>query len=160
MPRTKRDKKDDLYLKKEEESLSTISFLKALKENLDSDTAFKIAQKAFSKYMISYYEKVLDSTKEGSQRRFDRFREFYEDYAKKTAYLEIIESSPTRLQVKYKRCPFYEILDDLDMGDLAYAFCLSDIGFTEVVLPGVEFSREYEIARGGPYCDNSWEFKT
>ena len=110
--------------------------------------------------MISLYEKVLDSTKKGSQRRFDRFREFYEDYAKKAPNLEIIESTLTRLKVKYKRCPFYEILDDLDMGDLAYAFCLSDIEFTEILLPGVKFSREYEIARGAPYCDNTWEFKT
>jgi len=151
--------KDEIYKQKKLETLTTQSFLAALKENLDKDTAFKIAKDAFERYMTGLYNNILASTKEGSQERFDKFRQFYEEYAEKTPYLKIIESTPNILRVKYERCPFVEILKDMDLDDLAYAFCLSDPAFTQNVLPGVKFSRTGEIARGAAYCDNMWEFE-
>jgi len=151
-------KQNDVLEKKKEESLATVSFLEALNENLDSKTAFKVASDAFAKYMIKFYEKILKSTKKNSQERFDKFRHFYEEYAKKTPYLKIIKSTSNLLQVKYERCPFYEILIENNIPQLAYAFCLSDLAFTVEVLPGVKFSRTSEIAKGGLYCDNTWEF--
>ena len=151
--------RDEIYKKKKQESLTMISFLTTLKENLEPDKAFNIALKAFTRYMIGIYENVLVSTKIGSQERFDKFRVFYEDYAEKTPYLKIIETTPNILKVKYERCPFFEILKDLGLDDLAYAFCLSDPAFTEKLLPGVKFSRTNTIAKGGIYCDNTWEFR-
>ncbi|MCE7746346.1 MAG: L-2-amino-thiazoline-4-carboxylic acid hydrolase, partial [Candidatus Heimdallarchaeota archaeon] len=141
-----------------EKSLSTQSFLAALKANLDHETAFKIAKDAFSRYMVKIYADVLKGTDENSIERFDKFRAFYEEYAKKTPYLEIIESTKTKLKVKYTRCPFYEVLVDEKLEDLAYTFCLSDSVFTAKVLPGVKFSREKEIVRNDKYCDHTWEF--
>jgi len=108
--------------------------------------------------MTKTYERVLQGTKEYSQVRFDCFRSFYEDFAVKTPYLEIIESSKTKLKVKYNRCPIYEVFIDEGIDDLAYAFCLSDSAFTKNVLPGVIFSRENEIVKGSKYCDHTWEF--
>jgi DNA-binding transcriptional ArsR family regulator len=116
----KDNENDEILAEKREKSLITVSFLAAIKENLDPEKAFKISSDAFANYMISLYEDILASTEEYSQERFDCFRKFYED--------------------------------------LAYAFCLSDLTFTKKVLPGVKFSRNHEIARGGPYCDNTWEF--
>ena len=150
--------KDDIYQKKKEEALTAISFLEAISENVDNDTAFKIASDAFEKYMTNLYKNILASTEEGTQERFDKFRSFYEDYAKKTPYLKIIKSTPEILEVKYERCPFYEVLNDIGFKDLAYAFCLSDPVFTKNVLPGVKFSRSNVIAKNGPYCDNKWTF--
>ncbi len=159
MSKKEKRQKDEIFKKKKIETLTTQSFLAALKENLDSETAFKIARDAFENYMTNLYSNILASTKEGSQERFDKFRRFYEEYAEKTPYLKIIESTPSILKVKYERCPIVEILEDMDLADLAYAFCLSDPAFTQNVLPGVKFSRTGEIARGGAYCDNSWEYK-
>ncbi len=158
MGNTIHDIKDEIYHKKREESLTAQSFLIALKENLDPDIAFKIAVAAFTNYMTSIYENVLNSTERGSQERFNRFREFYEEYATKTPYLEIIKSTLTTLKVKYTRCPFFEVSKDLGLDDLAYAFCLSDSAFTKNVLPSVQFSRKHVIAKGDPYCDHVWEF--
>lgn len=149
-------KKDEIFKQKQEQSLTAVSFLKALKANLEADTVFKVATEAFTCYMTALYEKVLDSTEKYSQKRFDRFREFYENYAHDTPYLEIIESSHTTLKVKYNRCPFVEILEDADLKELGYTFCLSDPAFTKEVLPGVIFSREHEIARGANFCDHTW----
>ena len=109
--------------------------------------------------MTSLYNNLLASTKKGSQERFDKFRQFYEEYAEKTSYLKIIKSTPSILRVKYERCPFVEILQDMDLDDLAYAFCLSDPAFTQNVLPKVRFSRTGEISQGNDYCDNTWEFE-
>ena len=159
MRKKEKRKKDDILRKKKLESRKTQSFLAALKENLDSETAFKIAKDAFEKYMTNFYGNILASTEEGSQERFNKFRRFYEEYAEKTPYLKIIESTPIILKVKYERCPFVEILRDMDLAELAYAFCLSDPAFTQNVLPGVKFSRTGEIARGAAYCDNIWEYK-
>ncbi len=151
--------RDEIYSQKKNETLTAQSFLAVLKKKLDKDTAFKIAKEAFEMYMTSLYKSILSLTKEGSQERFDKFRQFYEEYAEKTPYLIIIESTSTILKVKYERCPFFEVLEEMDLGEMAYAFCLSDPGFTEKVLPGVKFSRTYEIAKGGPYCDNTWEYE-
>jgi hypothetical protein len=155
----KQIKEDEVLDRMAERSLATLSFLAALKANLDHDTAFKIATDAFTNYMITTYERVLKGTKKKSQERFDRFRAFYEDYAKKTPYLEIIESTPTSLKVKYNRCPFYEITLSEGLSDLAYAFCLSDQTFTEKVLPGVKFARKNVIVKNGKFCDHTWEFQ-
>ena len=62
------------------------------------------------------------------------------------------------LRVKYKRCPFFEVMGKHGLDDFSYAFCLSDIAFTEAVLPGVEFSRENMIVKGSDYCDYAWTF--
>ena len=146
--------------KKRAESLTAISFLEAIHENLDKNAAFNIAVEAFEKYMTNLYKKVLASTEKGSQERFDRFRKFYEEFAEKTPYCEMVESTPTKLKAKFNRCPFYELLKEKGLEDLGHAFCLSDPAFTKNLLPGVKFSRKHEIARGGPYCDNKWEFGT
>ncbi len=151
-------KLDKFLDEKRKNSLMIIGFLSAIKENLPSELAFKVACEAFSKYMIRLYTNVLATTEKGSQERFDKFRVYYEEYAQNTPYLEIIESNSRTLRVKYNRCPFYEILKENDLEDLAYAFCLSDPAFTEKVLPGVRFTRSQEIAMKGTYCDNTWEF--
>lgn len=150
---------DEVYEKKKEESLTARSFLAALKEHLDPEKAFEVARSAFARYMTGVYERVLSSTKPGTQERFDCFREFHAEYAKITPYLEILESNETVLKVVYHRCPFFEISRDEGLGELAYAFCLSDPTFTQNVLPGVKFSRNKIIAKGDGYCDNTWEFK-
>lgn len=150
---------DEIIEEKKQNSLTARSFLAALKEHLSPEKAFEIACSAFTRYMTGVYERVLSSTKLGSQERFDRFREFYEDYAQKTPYLDIIESNETILRVKYTRCPFFEISKDEGLGELAYAFCLSDPAFTQNVLPNVRFSRNFTIAKGDTFCDNTWEFK-
>lgn len=151
--------KDEIYLKKRKDSLPTISFMKAIMKNLDFNKAFKITEEAFSNYMTSLYEDILEGTEEGSQERFNKFRRFYEDYASKTSYLEIIKSNKNILKVKYNRCPFFEVCKVNGLQDLVYAFCLSDPGFTRKVLPNVTFSREKVIAKGDNYCDNTWNFK-
>ena len=154
-----KQEKDEIYRLKKLETLTAQSFLAALKENLDNDTAFKIAKDAFENYMTSFYSNILTSTREGSQERFDKFRKFYEEYAEKTPYLKIIESTSSILRIKYERCPFVEILQDMDLDEFAYAFCLADPAFTQNVLPEVTFSRTGEIARITAYCDNIREYK-
>ena len=150
--------RDEIFKKKKEESLTAVSFLAALNDNLDKDTSFKIALDAFTRYLTNLYKKVLEKTTEGSQERFDKFREFYEEFAEKTPYCEILESTSTILKVKFIRCPFFEVLKDSNLEYLAHAYCLSDPAFTKNVLPGVNFSRKHLISNNEPYCDNTWEF--
>ena len=152
--------KDEIFQKKKEESLPTVSFLKAINKNFDQETAFNVAFEAFTYYMTCLYEGILSSTKEGSQERFDKFREFYEEYAEKTPYCEIEESTPNMLKAKFLRCPFFEVLKEENLEDFGYAFCLSDPAFTEKVLPKVNFTRKHVISKGDSYCDNTWEFKS
>ena len=151
--------KDEIFEAKRKQSLTAVSFLAALVENLKFETAFKIAENAFTKYMIKVYEDVLGPTEKGSQERFDIFRKSYEDYAEKTSYCKIMESTSNVLEARFERCPFFEILVNSELGDLGYSFCLSDPGFTKELLLNVKFTRKYTIAKGGPYCDNRWEFR-
>ena len=151
--------KDEIFEAKRKQSFTAISFLSALAENLEFETAFKIAENAFTKYMIKVYEDVLGATEKGSQERFDCFRKSYEDYAEKTSYCKIIESTSKVLEARFERCPFFEILVDFKLEDLGYSFCLSDPGFTKELLPNAKFSRKHTIAKGGPYCDNRWELR-
>ncbi|KKK55917.1 hypothetical protein LCGC14_3069740 [marine sediment metagenome] len=58
MRKKEKRKKDDILREKKLESLKTQSFLAALKENLDSETAFKIAKDAFEKYMTNFYGNI------------------------------------------------------------------------------------------------------
>ncbi|MHA2239567.1 MAG: L-2-amino-thiazoline-4-carboxylic acid hydrolase, partial [Candidatus Hodarchaeales archaeon] len=150
----KSHQKDRIYTKKKLQSLATVSFLASIKENLDNEMAFKVATDAFGKFMTTYYRNLLSDFELGSQERFNRFRESYEQFATETPYCEIIESSPAILKVKFTRCPFNEILTDEGLADLAYAYCISDQTFTENVLPGVQFSRNHEIVTGSAYCDH------
>lgn len=137
----------------------TAAFLSALKRNLSHEEAFQIAAQGFSNYMISYYELILSSTEKGSQERFDRFRQHYENYATNTTYITIIESNPDVLSVHFDRCPFAEVMAEYEVDDLSYAFCLSDYAFTAKLLPGVRLRRAHEIVKGDAYCDHTWIFQ-
>jgi len=149
---------DEVFLKARERHLITVSFLTAIKSNMDSEKAFQAACDGFAHYMTKLYEQILSTTKAGSQKRFDKFRDFYEQYAKKSSYIKIIESSDTSLKVHYYRCPFAEVMAESGLEDLSYAFCLSDYAFTNNVLPGVEFNRTHEIIKGDDFCDHAWLF--
>ncbi|PWI48910.1 hypothetical protein CEE45_04050 [Candidatus Heimdallarchaeota archaeon B3_Heim] len=156
----KSPQKDRIYTQKKLQSLATVSFLTSINENLNKEMAFKVASDAFGKFMTTYYRNILSDFEPGSQERFNRFRESYVQFASETPYCEIIESASTILKVKFTRCPFYEILTDEGLADLAYAYCISDQTFTENVLPGVQFSRNHEIVTGSAYCDHIWEFSS
>jgi len=136
----------------------TVGFLTALQSNLSYKKAFEIAARAFANYMINYYELILSSTRRGSQRRFDKFRQHYEEYARKSGYIKVLESESNKLRVRFERCPFAEVMTEYHLGDLSSAFCLSDYAFSEKVLPGVKFNRMHEIVRGDKYCDHEWIF--
>lgn len=148
---------DEILEENRKKSLITVSFIEALDNNLTKEKAYKIMCDAFANFMITFYKKILNSTAKKSQERFDLFRKFYEDHAKKTPYLNIIYSNSKILKVKYDRCPFHEILNEKGLGEYSYAFCLSDNEFSEKVLSGVKFSRDHTIAQGGDYCDHTWE---
>lgn len=137
----------------------TVGLLTALKNNCDEKEAFDIAVQGFANYMTSYYENILAGTSEGSQERFDAFREHYEQYAGKSCYLDIVESRSDLLKVCYRRCPFSEVLDAYGISEFSRAFCLSDYAFTKKVLPGVTFHRTREIAKGDNCCDHTWVFR-
>ena len=151
--------KDDTYQQSLRNHLMTIGFLEALRDNLDSKLAFKIACDGFTNYMNHYYNLLLKGITKGSQRRFDHFREHYENYALNCEYIHIVQSSTDILKVRYTRCPFVEIMTDFGLHDFSRAFCLSDYEFTRHTLPGVVFTRTQEIASGGGFCDHTWSYK-
>ena len=151
--------KDEIFLQSRARHLITAAFLSALKRNLTPEKAFKIASEGFANYMISYYELILSSTKRGSQERFDKFRQHYEDYARNSTYLTVIRSKPDLLSVRFDRCPFAEVMAEHGVGDLSYAFCLSDYAFTDKLLPGVKLYRTHEIVKGDQFCDHTWIFQ-
>jgi hypothetical protein len=151
-------RKDEIFQSSREKHLMTVGFLTALKTNLGYKKAFEIVANAFTNYMINYYELILSSTRRGSQRRFDKFRQHYEEYARKSGYISVLASKSNVLRVRFERCPFAELMTEYDLGDFSYAFCLSDYVFSKKVLPGVKFRRMHEIVRGDKYCDHEWTF--
>lgn len=153
MPESKRD---EIFEQSRQRHLMTIGFLTAIKDNLNPETAFEIAVDGFSNYMNSYYKSVLGHTREGSQERFDTFRKHYESYAEQSSYIHIVESTTTTLKVRFERCPFVEVMEEYELSDLTYAFCLSDLAFTKEILPEVTFHREHVIAKGASFCDHAW----
>ncbi len=150
--------KDEMFEQSRQRHLITMGFLTALKNNLDSKTAFRIAAEGFSNYMKNYYKLMLGKTKPRSQERFDTFRKNYENYAKKSTYCHIIESTPTTLKLRFNRCPFVEVMKEYNLSDFACAFCLSDPAFTEELLPSVTFHRKHVIAKGDKFCDHTWTY--
>lgn len=144
------------YEKNRERHLMTVGFLTALKENFEHERAFEIAAQAFGNYMTFYYTHILSATEEGTQERFDKFRQHYEKYAQKSDYIKIIKSTPQILKIHYNRCPFSEIMAEYNLSDLAYAFCQSDYVFTKKVLPNVKLQRDNVIIKGDKYCDHTW----
>ena len=150
--------KDEVYLKAEQGHLMTMAFLSALKSNFDHEKAFEVAAKGFANYMISYYNIALSSTTPGTQERFDKFRELHRAGANKSNYIDIVESSPEVLKIRFSRCPFFEVMVVYGLLEFSSAYCLSDYAFTEECLPGVKFSRNHEIVKGDNYCDHTWMY--
>lgn len=151
--------RDDIFEQSRIRHLITVGFLAALKEKCDPEQAFEIAALGFANYMVNYYKLVLASTRIGSQERFDRFRQHYEEYARTSNHIKIVKSEPAILSVRYERCPFAEVMAEYGVDPFLYAFCLSDYAFTEKVLPGVFLHRDHEIAKGDDYCDHTWIFQ-
>jgi len=154
------EKHDKIFEKARKMHLISVGFLTALKTKLDPETAFQVAIEGFSNYMENHYKLMLGKTPEGSQKRFDLFRKKYLGAAEESRYLRIVKSTPTRLKVRFERCPFSEVMKEYGLSDLAYAFCLSDPAFTKKVLPGVVFSRDHVIVKGDPFCDHTWIYES
>lgn len=150
--------KDEIYISARRNHLMVIGFLQMLTKNFNDKKSFELAKQGFANYMINYYKLVLKDTDPGSQDRFNTFRKHYESLAKQSTYLELIESSEKVLKVKFKRCPFNEVLESYDLKDYCKAFCLSDIAFTKELLPKVDFKRKCTVSDGDDFCDNSWYF--
>jgi hypothetical protein len=151
--------KDAIYERSRKNHLMAVGLLAALKENLPPQQAYKVAKDGFSHYMINYYKTILGFTKEGSQERFDAFKKHYEQLAQESEYLEVLESTPAILKVRFNRCPFSEVMDDYNLTDMTTAFCMSDLSFTQELLKGVQFSRTQVIAEGDKFCDPTWTFQ-
>jgi hypothetical protein len=148
--------RDKIFNDKKTAALPTISFLKALKKNLNQKTAFKIAVDAAANFMISHYENILGDTEPGTQERFDKFREYYEKYPEISPYCEILESTQKILKARFTRCPWVEILYSEDLFHFAPAYCLSDHAYTEKLLPGVTYTRARGIVKGDNFCGHKW----
>lgn len=159
MDRMVESKQDGVFEQSRKGHLMTVGFLTALKQNFDPETAFGVAVDGFSSYMTNYYKLVLGKTEKGSQRRFDTFRKHYENYAKKSDYIRIVESTPRILKVRFDRCPFAEVLKKYKLVEFTYAACLADATFTKELLPCVSFHREHVIAKGDTFCDHTWIYK-
>lgn len=149
--------KDRIFLEKKEALIPTISFLKAIKQNLPPDLAYQIAEEAAANYSISYYKKVFKDSRAGLQERFDTFRKNYELYPKTSTYCEILITNSSCLKVKFNRCPYAEVLQDENLFEFARASCLSDIRFTSKFLPEIKFTRESSIVEGDNTCIMKWE---
>lgn len=151
--------KDNIYFQKKAALVSTLSFLKAIKQKLPRGIAFEIAEKAAANYSIAYYDKIFQGSKPGSQERFEIFRNNYESYPKTSPYSEILISNSNCLKVRFNRCPFAEVLKSESLFEFASASCLSDIAFTSKFLPEIKFTRESSIVDGDKTCIMKWEKK-
>jgi len=150
--------KDHIYRCSEQHHLMTTGFLSALKESCSPEKAFRIAKKGFANYMTHHYNMILASERPNTQKRFDKFRKHYEEGARRSSYLDIVESSPKVLEARFIRCPFSEVMKEYGLFEFAPAFCLSDYAFTENCLPGVKFERAHEIVKGDDHCDHTWVY--
>ena len=147
---------DEVFTDCEHRHRMALGLLDSIGRNAEPDAALQIAAEGFKDFMVRYYTEVLDGTEPGSQEQFDAFRKHYEEYAEKSPYIRILESTPSTLKVIYERCPFAEVMEERGLSGLTEAYCSSDGAFTEALLPGVRFSREHVIARGDDFCDHTW----
>jgi len=133
-----------------------VELLRSMDGTLDRNEALSLARRAFAEYMIGYYSDVLRDTRPRTQVRFDAFRRHYEAYASRRDYIDIVSSDARTLSVRYRRCPFHELLASRGIDHYTACFCAADIAFTEACLPGVRFERNHEIATDGAPCDHTW----
>ncbi|MFC2081652.1 L-2-amino-thiazoline-4-carboxylic acid hydrolase [Candidatus Bipolaricaulota bacterium] len=135
-----------------------IELLCAMDQALGRAKAMELAKGAFARYMIAYYSDVLQQAPARTQSRFDAFRTHYEGYAHERDYVDIVLSNATTLGVRFRRCPFHELLMHRGIGYFIAGFCQADAAFTAACLPGVHFARSHEIAVDGEPCDHTWRF--
>ena len=128
-------RKDNIYLEKEKQLKATLGFLKAIKSNLSKNLAVEIAECAADNYILSIYKDVFKGTKPGTQNRFNRFRNFYENYSSLISYCEIVESTKNKIEVLFHRCPYFEILKNEKLSHFAESSCNSDLTFTNKLMP-------------------------
>jgi hypothetical protein len=149
--------KDKVFNDKKKDLKNTMAFLRAIKSKLSAERAIEISNEAAANYMIAVYEEVFKDTQPGTQKRFDTFRAFYEAHPKKSPYCEILESTNNCLKVRFNRCPHAEILTSEGLFEFAESSCLSDIAFTNKLMPGIEFTRESSIVEGDYTCVMEWK---
>ena len=151
--------KDKIFHDKKNALKNTIAFLRAIKSKLSEKLAIEVSNEAAANFMIAIYGDVFKGTEPNTQKRFDVFRAYYEAHTKKSPYCEILESNDSCLKVRFNRCPHAEILNSLNLLEYAGSSCLSDIAFTEKLMPGVEFTRESSIVEGDNTCVMKWKYK-
>ncbi len=91
-----------------------------------------------------------------------RWQTFRDDIIHRADDIEysIEKYSENMVKVKYKRCMFYRIFDEYDLGDFVPIYCQTDYTTCRNIHPNISITRTQTIAGGAPHCDHEWNFKS
>jgi predicted ArsR family transcriptional regulator len=146
--------KDNLYEKAKSEVLLAAYFAKELIEELGRDKALEIIGRAYQKYSNdTFSEPYLNVPLE---ERFQRFKTALKAEAEQGRHFTVVGESDTHIQVRFHRCPYYEVYSDYGIPEVCQKYCDGDYEAFRIVHPRLRVMREHEIAYGDGFCDHCW----
>jgi predicted ArsR family transcriptional regulator len=146
--------KDALYERAKNKVQLAAYFAREMIEELGRDKALAIIGRAYEKYSSdTFAEPYLDLPLE---ERFEKFKEDMKVKSEQGGHFTIVSESDRHLEVRFNRCPYYEVYTDLGVPEVCRKYCDADFTAFRNLHPGLKVERSHEIAYGDSYCNHRW----
>lgn len=146
--------KDDLYDRARNKVQLAAYFAREMIQELGRDRALDIIGRAYEKYSgDTFAEPYRDVPLE---ERFARFKEDMKAKAERDGHFTVVGESDRHLEVRFSRCPYYEVYADFGIPEVCRKYCDADFTAFPNIHPKLRVERSHEIAYGDDYCDHRW----
>jgi predicted ArsR family transcriptional regulator len=146
--------KDKFYEKAKEHVELAAYFARQMFEELGKDKAMEIIGRAYENYSGDTFSEPYRDVP--LDQRFEKFKQSMRDKAAAEDYLKIVSESDKHIEVRFERCPYYEVYKDLGVPDVCQKYCDGDFTAFRRVHPKLKVERNHEIAYGDSFCDHRW----
>jgi len=123
-------------------------------EALGKEKALDIIEKAWVKYGADNWKGRLGDVP--PQDTFRAMGEWFQAQEKVRPELKVIEATPKRLCIEIKKCPTYDVCQELGVPEICQKYCDSDYGAAPLIHPKIKMVRDKELAYGADLCNHCW----
>lgn len=142
-------------LKLERERLKVaVYFAKEFMAALGREKALDIIEQAWAKYGADNWKGRLKGVPHKDTLK--AMGEWFKAQEKVRPELKVIESTPKRLCIEVRKCPTYDICQEMGVPEICQKYCDSDYGAASLINPKLKLVRDKELAYGANVCNHCW----
>jgi len=131
-----------------------IYFAREFMAALGKEKALAIIEKAWIKYGADNWKSRLKGVPPEDTLKV--MGEWFKAQEKARPELKVVEATPKRLCIEIRKCPTYDVCQEMGVPEVCQKYCDSDYGAATLMNPKLKLVRDKELAYGADLCNHCW----